>query len=54
MLIEAEQKFTEKGIIFWIAGLNPDVLSHIRRPGSMIALGTNACSPMPAPVSSVY
>jgi MFS superfamily sulfate permease-like transporter len=45
MLIEAEQKFTEKGIIFWIAGLNPDVLSHIRASGFDDCLGNERLFP---------
>jgi len=33
MLKEAEQRLRERGIAVWLAGLNPEVLTVIRRSG---------------------
>ena len=33
MLKEAEERLRERGIAVWLAGLNPEVLTVIRRSG---------------------
>jgi anti-anti-sigma regulatory factor len=39
MLVESEKRATERGVIIWLAGLNPDVLETARRAGLDERLG---------------
>jgi anti-anti-sigma factor len=33
MLVESERNLAERGVILWLAGLNPDVLDYVRASG---------------------
>ena len=39
MLIEGEKRVTERGVVVWLAGLNPGVLEVVRKAGLDERLG---------------
>ena len=39
MLMEGERRITDKGVTFWMAGLNPSVLEYVRSSGFADQLG---------------